>query len=343
MKDKTNNRKIEHIDIIATDELVDRKGHYFDKVRLIHRALPGIALDDVDPSTSFLGKKLSFPLLISSMTGGDHDLIRRVNQNLAIAAEQCQVAMAVGSQRVMFTNAAAIDSFKLRSYAPTTVLLANIGAVQLNKGFGYQECQTAIDVLEADGLYLHLNPLQEAIQPEGDTDFSSLDVKIKKIVESVDKPVLLKEVGSGLSLLDLDLGIKAGVRYFDIAGKGGTSWSRIEHHRNHENNDNIGLCFQDWGVDTVTSLKMLNSYTDKATLISSGGIRDGIDMVKSVILGASICGVASPLLKPAMESSDAVVIEIERLRKEFTTAMFLLGMKDMKCLFKNDSLLIEEH
>jgi isopentenyl-diphosphate delta-isomerase len=352
MTDATNERKIEHIQAIEDDALTDRMGNYFDRVKLTHRALPQIALKDVDTQCEFLDKKLSFPLLISSMTGGDHQLIRRINQNLAIAAEQCGVALAVGSQRVMFDNEAAKQSFELRQFAPTTVLLSNLGAVQLNEGYGVEHAQKAIDILDADGLYLHLNALQEAVQFEGDTDFSQLNERIAAVVKGINKPVLLKEVGAGFSVPDIELGLEAGVRYFDVAGKGGTSWSRIEHHRNQhrqsegENStssaDQLGLSFQDWGIDTVSALKMLNGYTDRSTLISSGGLRNGIDMVKSVILGASICGMAAPFLKPAMASPEAVVEQIERLRKEFKTAMFLLGIKDVNSLINNDSLLLNE-
>ena len=340
MSSLTNDRKIEHIEVINNDSQTDRNGHFFDEIRLTHRALPEIALADVDASCDFLGKKLSFPLLISSMTGGDHELIRTINKNLAQAAEQCQVALAVGSQRVMFSHQAAAESFKLRQYAPSTVLLGNIGAVQLNKGFGLSQAQAAVDILDADGLYLHLNPLQEAIQLEGDTDFSNLAQKVAQIAKGLNKPVLLKEVGSGFSVQDLEKGLASGIQYFDVAGKGGTSWSRIEHHRNRSSEDDLGLCFQDWGIDTVTALKMLNPHINEATLISSGGLRNGIDMLKSVILGASICGLAAPFLKPAMESTEAVVFEIEKLRREFNTAMFLLGMKDIKSLFNNQSLIL---
>ena len=353
MNDATNDRKIEHIQVIESDKLTDRQGNYFDAIRLKHRALPEIALRDVDTRCEFLGKSLAFPLLISSMTGGDHKIIQRINKNLAQAAEHCKVAMGVGSQRVMFSSETARNSFDLRKYAPTTVLLSNLGAVQLNEGFTLEKVRALIDVLDADGLYLHLNPLQEAIQIEGDTDFSNLHLKIAELVKQLDIPVLLKEVGSGLSVEDLELGVKAGIQYFDVAGKGGTSWSRVEHQRNQKRQipnadkrlglDQLGLCFQDWGIDTVSSLKMLSAHSSGVTLISSGGLRDGIDMAKSVILGASICGLAAPFLKPAMESSEAVIFEIEKLHKEFKTAMFLLGIKDIESLFKNDSLILKEH
>lgn len=340
---RTNDRKIEHLRAFDLDPGIERNGRHFDRIRLMHRALPELNLKDIDTSVQFLGKKLSFPLLISSMTGGDHDLVRNINRNLAIAAEHCQVAMAVGSQRVMFTDPKSAESFKLRQFAQTVPLIGNIGAVQLNCGFTHQQCQQAIDCLEADALYLHLNPLQEAVQPEGDVDFSNLTEKIAEVTSHLSVPVLLKEVGSGLSPADVGMGLSAGIKIFDVAGTGGTSWSRIEHHRRDQNDaDKLGLVFQDWGIPTPLSLQMMEPYHGRATFIASGGLRDGIDMVKSVILGAAVCGVAAPLLKPAMESAEAVIDAIEALRREFITAMFLLGTPDVKSLFMNKQLLLEE-
>ncbi len=342
MSDQTNNRKIEHIHAIERDALTDRQGHCFDKIRLTHRALPEIDLKAIDPRCQFLGKTLSFPLLISSMTGGDHELVRKVNTNLAIAAEQCQVAMGVGSQRVMFSSPDAAESFNLRKFAPSTVLMANIGAVQLNYGMSVDQIQQAIDLLQADALFLHLNPLQEAVQPEGDTNFSGLTQAIGQLQKVLTVPIILKEVGSGLSPTDIEAGLQQQIRYFDIAGSGGTSWSRIEHHRQIDPSHDLGLKFQDWGIPTPLALSLAEPYLDSATLIASGGIRDGIDMVKSVILGASLCGVAAPLLRPAMESADAVVSAIEKLRREFITAMFLLGTPNTAALFRNKALIVEE-
>jgi len=341
MTDPTNERKIEHIRAIEQDPLTDRQGHWFDRIRLTHRALPELALGAIDPTVEFLGKRLSFPLLISSMTGGDHELVRRINTHLAMAAEQCQVAMAVGSQRVMFTHPEARASFALRQYAPTTVLIGNVGGVQLNYGFDLQRCQEAVDCVGADALYFHLNPLQEAVQPEGDTNFCNLAKQMGEVARALSVPVLLKEVGSGLSPADIELGLGQGIRYFDIAGSGGTSWSRIEHHRRDDGSD-LGLKFQDWGLPTPLALQQAEPYLDRAVLIASGGLRDGIDMAKSVILGASLCGMAAPLLQPAMESAEAVVDVIERLRREFVTAMFLLGTPDMAALFRNRALIVQE-
>jgi len=341
MSDTTNERKIEHIRAIEKDPAIERDHRYFDRIHLTHRALPELDLDAIDPAVEILGKKLSFPLLISSMTGGDHELVCRINRNLAEAAEHCQVAMAVGSQRVMFTNPAARESFDLRPFAPTALLMGNIGAVQFNYGFGEQQCLEAVQLLNADALYLHLNPLQEAVQPEGDVNFSRLADQIATVSAKLPVPVILKEVGSGLSQADVALGLSAGIRYFDVAGTGGTSWSRIEHHRRGNNNDDLGLKFQDWGLPTPLALELLEPYQGQATLIASGGLRDGIDMAKSVILGASLCGLAAPLLQPAMESAEAVIAKIEQLRREYVTALFLLGMPDTASLFRNQALIVK--
>jgi len=341
MTDQTNDRKLEHIHAIEKDPATDRDQRYFDRIRLTHRALPELALADIQPEVEFLGRKLSFPLLISSMTGGDHEVLTRINRNLAEAAQRTGVALAVGSQRVMFSSPAARESFDLRSLAPDVPLLANIGGVQLNYGLGISHAIQAVDTLQADALYLHLNPLQEAVQPEGDTDFRHLADVIGTLVETLHVPVMLKEVGAGLSPQDIERGLSVGVKYFDLAGSGGTSWSRVEHHRSRSEDD-LGIKFQDWGIPTPVALKMAQPYEKQATFIASGGLRDGIDMAKSVILGASLCGIAAPLLKPAMESADAVITEIERMRREFATAMFLLGVPDVSALFRNQALILEE-
>lgn len=338
MADKTNSRKVEHIKVIRRDRDTDRRKFYFDDVRLTHRALPEMKPSEADPATVFLGKKLSFPLLISSMTGGDHALLRKINRNLALAAEAEQVALGVGSQRVMFTNPKARASFELRAFAPTTVLFANVGAVQLNHGFGIAECREAVAAVGADALYLHLNPLQEAVQPEGDTDFRGLAKKIGAVAKSVGVPVAIKEVGAGISRADAELALKNGVKLIDVAGSGGTSWSRIEHHRKKDGD--LGLIFQDWGIPTPDALRALAPLRKRgATLIASGGIRSGLDLAKALVLGASLGGLAQPFLEPAMKSPDAVREVIRRLRREFVTAMFLLGTRRVADLHGKTALL----
>ncbi|MFH0907508.1 MAG: type 2 isopentenyl-diphosphate Delta-isomerase [bacterium] len=342
MKDATNERKVEHIDIIRRDADVDRQKCYFDEIRLKHRALPELDLAKIDTSTAFLGRKLSFPLLISGMTGGDHDLVRTINVNLAKAAEATGVAMGVGSQRVMFAKPSARKSFELRAFAPNALLFANLGAVQLNYGLTLDHCKDAVAVLQADALCLHLNPLQEAMQPEGNTNFSGLAEKIGHVAKHLGKPVIAKEIGSGLSVEDAELLVKQGVKILDVAGSGGTSWSRVEHHRRGADPaDEIGMAFQDWGIPTPRAIADLAPLRDRVTLIASGGIRSGIDMAKALALGASLCGLASPFLQPAMESHEAVIAAIERLRKEFRTAMFLSGVAGVNRLEGNFSLIAD--
>ncbi len=314
-------RKVEHVKIVAEKGEMDRRKFYFDEIRLTHRALPEIDLKAIDPSVEFMGKTLSFPLLISSMTGGGDKLFKKINTNLAAAAEAEGVAMGVGSQRIFFTEPTAKSSFDLRGVAPSTLLFSNLGAVQLNEDMTLQHARAVVQVLKADALCLHLNPLQEAIQPEGDTNFSGLLGKIGEIVQGLEVPVIVKEVGAGISAADAKLLIEAGVKYIDVAGTGGTSWSRVEGERSED--ASLGQLFQDWGIPTPLALKQLAPLS--VTLIASGGIRSGVDMAKAVVLGASLCGLARPFLNPAMESVEAVRAVIQRLRREFVTAMFLLG------------------
>jgi isopentenyl-diphosphate Delta-isomerase len=342
MNESTNTRKMQHIDIVSQDDEIDRRKNYFDRIFLKHRALPEIDLEEVDTSVIFLGKQLTAPILISSMTGGDYTLLRKINKNLALAAEATGVAMAVGSQRVLFTHPEARSSFELRPFAPNTLLFANLGAVQLNYGFALEQCRTAIEVLQADGLYFHLNPLQEAVQPEGNVNFSGLVEKIGTINQKLNKPVILKEVGAGLSDMDVELGLQHGLHYFDVSGSGGTSWSRIEHFRDERGtNQNTGLLFQDWGIPTPIALQMLKPYHDRITLIASGGVRSGIDVIKCMILGASLVGLASPFLQPAMESSDKVIEVINRLKHEIKIGMFLMGVSKTSLLLFNDQLVMD--
>lgn len=334
-----NHRKLEHLRVIRDDPQVDRRKFHFDDVRLTHRALPELDLDAVDTSTTFLGRTLSFPLLISSMTGGDHAELRRINRNLALAAEATGVALGVGSQRVMFVNPRARESFALRRHAPNALLFANLGAVQLNKGFGPAEARDAVEAVGADALYLHLNPLQEAVQPEGDIHFAGLADRIAGVARALPVPVALKEVGSGISPADVRLMLPRGVTIFDVAGAGGTSWSRIEAARAEEAGRDLGLLFQDWGLPTPDALRLLKPFRRRIRVIASGGIRSGIDMAKAVILGASLAGLASPFLAPAMQSPEAVIAVIRRLHREFRTAMFLLGAARVKDLHHNGALL----
>lgn len=332
-------RKLDHVQLMLADPKVDRQQHHFDSFRLLHQALPEIALQDVDTRCTFLGKELQLPLIISSMTGGNDPALARMNRHLAEAAEACGVAMAVGSQRIQFEHPQAEDSFSLRPHAPSIPLLANLGAVQLNYGLSIDHARQAIDTLNADGLYLHLNPLQEAIQPEGDTNFRGLWDKIGTLSQQLPQPLLLKEVGSGLSPDLIRRGLELGLNHFDIAGSGGTSWSRIEHHR-HGHNDNPGLRFQDWGLPTPWVLQQCRPIARQCTLIASGGLRSGVDVVKSLILGARLAGMAAPFVQPAMESTQAVIDHIQRIAQEIRITLFLLGARTLEDVWLHDRLMV---
>ena len=239
------------------------------------------------------------------------------------------MALAVGSQRVMFEDKKAEESFRLREFAPDIPLIANLGAVQLNYGFGIEECRKAVKVLDADALFLHLNPLQEVIQKGGDRNFEYLSDKIRIIRSKLEVPLMIKETGCGLSQADYRLLINCGIRYIDVAGRGGTSWSRIEHLCNKDDS-NLGLAFQDWGLSTVETLEEAKPFRNQLFLIAGGGIRSGIDLAKAMSLGASMGSAALPFLKAALESKNAVVKLIEEYREQFKVALFLTGHKNIK-------------
>jgi len=339
--EQINQRKLDHIDIASEGDGIDRRQGYFDRIHLTHRALPELNLRDVDPTCTFLGKTLSFPLLISSMTGGADEELVAINRNLAIAAEAEGVGLAVGSQRIFLSDDAARASFELRQYAPSIPLLGNLGAVQLNYELGFADCEAAMQVLDADGLYLHLNPLQEAVQPEGDTDFSGLRSQIAAIVKTLKKPVIIKEVGAGISSEDVEHLLAAGVKHIDVAGSGGTSWSIVESRRS--DSPELGELFSDWGIPTPLALRQMKPYRHELQLIASGGVRNGIDMAKSIIFGASLCGMALPFLNPARESAEAVRTVIRRVKREFITAMFLLGAGKVDDMKGREELILDEY
>lgn len=320
-------RKAEHIRL-ALDERMQLGGHYFDAYRLEHAALPEVDLAAVDVSTTFLGRRLAAPLLISCMTGGTGEA-KRINCNLAIAAQRCGIALGVGSQRKAFEDPATVDSFRVRSLAPDVPLLANLGAVQLNYGFGVDECRRAVEMIDADALVLHLNCLQEAIQPEGQCDFSGLLDKMARVAASLSVPVIVKEVGCGISgelgrrLLERGLGI------VDCAGTGGTTWARIEAARAHD--ADLGELFADWGIPTPRAIEEL-AAVDGLTVIGSGGVRHGLDVAKAIALGADLVGMAFPFLEAARESPERVAVKIERTVRELKIAMFCSGARDLDAL-----------
>ena len=336
---QTSKRKSDHVRINLEEDVRSGLTTGLETIRLKHIALPELNLRDVDTSRTFLGKKLSVPLLISSMTGGASD-VTPINRRLAEAAQQSGIAMGVGSQRAALEDEALIQSFQVRDTAPDILLFANIGAVQLNYGVNADDCQRAVDMIEADALVLHLNALQEALQPEGDQDFSALLPKIEAVCSRLDKPVIAKEVGWGISGQIARQLVEVGVDVIDIAGAGGTSWSQVEMHRaEDETQAELAASFLDWGINTVEALRSVRIVLPEVPLIASGGLSDGIDLAKCIALGAHLGGMAGQFLKAAAVSSEAVIERIALCRKQLQVAMFATGCAAVPDL--NSTKLIE--
>jgi isopentenyl-diphosphate delta-isomerase len=323
MTEEARDRKAEHI-TLALDRRMQLGGaSFFDEYRFGHEGLPEIDIAEVDTSVEFLGRRLAAPLLISSMTGGTA-AAGVINLNLAAGAERTGVALGVGSQRKALEDPAKADTFRVREAAPSIPLLANLGAVQLNYGMGVEECRQAVDMIGADALILHLNPLQEAIQPEGQCDFAGLLPRIGEVVRELQVPVVAKEIGCGLSTRTARLLAEQGVRIIDTAGVGGTSWARIEAAR--AGDLDLGEMFAGWGIPTPVSIQQVRQVPG-ITVIASGGVRNGIDVAKALALGADLAGLAYPFLEAATESAERVAERVRRIVRELQICMFCLGVK----------------
>ncbi len=334
-------RKTEHIEIsLQKDVCFKDLTTGFDHYRFVHQALPEMDLDQVDAGADLFGKHLNAPILISSMVGGV-DEAAVINRNLATAAQYLGLAMGVGSQRCAIEDASAASSFQVRGVAPDILLFANIGAVQLNYGFGPDQCRRAVDMIEADGLILHLNPLQEAIQHEGNTRFGGLLKKIESLCRSLAVPVIAKEVCFGISETAARQLADAGVRCIDVAGAGGTSWSQVEKFRSLSKSAyDVAESFASWGIPTADSVIMAKRGAPGLPVIASGGIRNGIDAAKAITLGASAAGIALPLLKAACESPEAVTAALREIIETFRIAMFCSGARDIAALQKTELIKI---
>jgi isopentenyl-diphosphate Delta-isomerase len=306
----------------------------FERYRFEHCAAPEMALSDVDLSSHRFGRRLRAPILISCMTGGVAEA-RRINRGLATVAQTFGFAMGLGSARVLIERPETIESFAVRSVAPDILLFANLGAVQLNKGYGPQECMRLVDALKADALVLHLNPLQEALQPEGDTDFSGLFAKIEAVCSAIAVPVIVKEVGWGLDRATVSALFNAGVDGVDVAGAGGTSWSEVERHRMDEAwRARVAGSFASWGIPTAECVKHARAISPDGFVIASGGIRDGMDAAKAIALGADVAGIAGPFLRAVDKSVDEAFGFAQEVTETLRTAMFALGTRtidELRC------------
>ncbi len=322
-------RKAEHIEL-ALDNKVQSDHRFFDDYAFQHVALPEIDLSEIDLSVSFLGKNITSPILISCMTGGTSSA-RAINENLAIASEKLGVALGVGSQRKAIEDESQAHTFRIRELAPTIPILANLGAVQLNYGFGLAECERAVAMVDADALVFHLNPLQEALQPEGQGNFKGLIAKMGKIAAHLSVPVIVKEIGCGISGKMAQEIVDQGIHIIDTAGVGGTSWARIEAARARD--VALGELFAHWGISTPASIQEV-SRLEGVTVIGSGGVRSGLDVAKAIALGSDLVGLAAPFLQPAMTSSEAVADKIAEINRALKIAMFCVGAASVAALKK---------
>ena len=326
-------RKDAHIALCAHEE-VEAAGASagWDRVDLPHAALPELDAEAIDLSTNLLGKPLKLPLLISAMTGGSRRGAE-INRTLAAVARQAGIGMGVGSQRRMLDDPDLTETYRVRDVAPDIPLLANIGAVQLNYGVTADHCAHLVDAIGADALCLHLNALQEMIQPEGDRNFAGLWARIARVCEVVPVPVMLKETGCGV---DADLtrrALNAGCVGVDVAGVGGTSWARVEALRQADpRGREVGETFRDWGIPTVDAIADARSAGDHHLVIGSGGVRNGLHVAKAIALGADCCGMALPFLRAALESEEKALELIARLAEELRVAMFCSSASDLRAL-----------
>ncbi|MCA2814081.1 MAG: type 2 isopentenyl-diphosphate Delta-isomerase [Microcystis sp. M090S1] len=333
------NRKSEHLRVcIEEDVEFQQLTSGLEKYRFTHCCLPELDRSDIELGTNFLGKSLKAPILISSMTGGT-ELAHLVNTRLATVAQRYGLAMGVGSQRIALEQPELAPTFAVRSLAPDILLLANLGAVQLNYGCGLEECLKLVELLEADALILHLNPLQEWVQSGGDSNFKGLLAKIEQICAQLPVPVIAKEVGNGISAPMAKKLIEAGVAAIDVAGAGGTSWAKVESQRAKDNRQrHLGQVFADWGLPTAECITAIRSVNSTIPLIASGGLKNGLDIAKSIALGADLGGLARPFLVAAIESEAAVDELVKFLIAELEIVLFCTGNPNLSALKNSGAL-----
>lgn len=332
MSDITN-RKDQHLDVILSGRARHGRGGGFDEVRFVHEALPDLDHGKIDLGADFLGRRLKAPLLISAMTGGPARA-EAINARLAEAAQQLGIALAVGSQRAALENGgeAGLD-MALRLKAPDTPILANIGAAQLTRGFGVDEARRVLDMIAADALVVHLNPLQEACQPEGDRDWWGVGAALEALVKALDAPVVVKETGAGLSAATARRLVDMGVAAIDVAGSGGSNWALVEGERAQGAADKVhAAAFADWGIPTATAIAGARAACPKALIIGSGGVRDGVDAARAIRLGADMVGQAAGVLAAATVSTEAVVEHFQTVIRQMRTVCFCTGSANLTAL-----------
>ncbi|MCR4440283.1 MAG: type 2 isopentenyl-diphosphate Delta-isomerase [bacterium] len=321
-------RKADHLEICLSQDVSFRAlTTGFEQIQLLHCALPEVALERVDTGTTFLGRALSMPLMITGMTGGFAQA-EEVNTRLAQACKSQRVALGLGSQRQLLENQQHVRSFSaVREVAPDIPLVGNIGVAQVAQRGGLGAVERIMRMVEVDALAVHLNPLHEALQPEGDTDFGGVLAALQQLVEELPVPVIVKETGAGISKEVAQRLADIGVRYIDVSGAGGTSWAAVEYYRGAD--PRLAEKFWDWGIPTALCLQELRSIPG-LHLLASGGVRDGLDVAKALALGAEMAGAAAPFLRALFGKEGPTVEElISQWREEFRLAMFLTGCAEV--------------
>ena len=326
-------RKADHIKINLEKDVRSALTTGLENYHFTHEALPELDLNRIDTSLKLFDKQLAAPILISSMTGGTEEA-GEINQRLAEAAQEVGVAMGVGSQRAALEHPEQTPTFSItRKVAPDILLFANLGAVQLNYDYGIDQCRRAVDMIEADALILHLNPLQEAVQDAGDVNFAGLARKIEEVCKQIEVPVIAKEVGWGISEKTTKLLADCGVSAIDVAGAGGTSWSQVEMHRApDEFTRQLAATFVGWGIPTSDSILNVKKAVPDMTIFASGGIKDGLDIAKCIALGATLGGMAGQFLKAAAVSTEKAVDMMKLTKRQIEVTMFAAGVDKLEGL-----------
>jgi len=324
-------RKAQHLRINLREDVSSDSATGLDEFRFRHLALPEIDLADVQTSTEFLDRRLAAPFVISCMTGGT-EAARPINRVLAAVAQRHGFALGLGSGRALLEQPELLPTFDVRDLAPDVPLLANLGAVQLNRGVTVDDARRLVDLLRADALVLHLNPLQESLQPTGDVQFGRLLERIETLCRTLGSPVIAKEVGFGISEPDAVRLAEAGVYAIDVAGAGGTSWSEVERHRLSGPLRNVAAAFRGWGTPTADCLVQVRGRLPRLPLIASGGIRNGLQAAVALTLGADMVGVAGPMLRAAARGEEAAAELAEELVETLRRVMFCTGVAGIEAL-----------
>ena len=333
MSDITS-RKDQHLDVILAGKARHRLASGFEAVRFVHEALPDLDHGKIDLGADFMGRRLKAPLLISSMTGGPARA-EAINARLAEAAQHLGIALAVGSQRAALEAEGPTPGLDmaLRLRAPDTPILANIGAAQLTRGFGLDQARRVLEMIAADALIVHLNPLQEACQPEGDRDWWGVGAALEALVKALDAPVVVKETGAGISAATARRLADMGVAGIDVSGAGGSNWATVEGERASEPRDRIHAeAFADWGIPTAQAIAEARAACPRTLIIGSGGVRDGVDAAKAIRLGADMVGQAAGVLAAATISTEAVVEHFQTLIRQLRTVCFCTGSPNLTAL-----------